>query len=190
MKDAAEKAQRQLEKTEQYEKQITSVCTFQPSINPASVDEILAKNEIYTTQKDIVTRQYMLADIQKERLEKKKQKIIAEENFTFTPKVNKISSFLVEADTNRVNETFDDKFDRLSKKDAQKREIFQEQMKKAYYDQYSFQPAINQISKKLGRRNSLDTLAYNREGQENLRILREVRLCSYGLICRNRSTIC
>jgi len=173
MKDAADKLHRQLEKTEEYERQINSVCTFKPSINPVSSQEILANNEIYTTQKDIVTRQYLLADLQKERLEKKKAQILSEEGCTFAPQINKISSFLVDADATRANETLNDKIERLSKKDAQKKEIYQEQMRKAYYDQFTFQPAINAVSKSLGRKSSIDELAYNREGKEHLRLLRE-----------------
>lgn len=64
-----------------------------------------------------------MADVHKERIKKKVDQILKEENCTFKPAVNKISSFLVEADAERVNETNDDKIERLAKKDAQKREI-------------------------------------------------------------------
>lgn len=70
---------------------------------------------------------------------------------------------MVEADSERANERLPEKIDRLSRQDAQKREIFQEQMRKAYYDQFSYKPEINEISKGIGRRSSLETLAYNKE---------------------------
>ena len=35
--------------------------------------------------------------------------------------------------------------------DLEKRELVQEQISKAYYEKFNFQPEINEISKKIGR---------------------------------------
>ena len=142
-----------MKQSEEYESQLTSMCTFKPNVNPISRsnDAILASNDMYAVQKDIVTRQYLMADIQRENLQRKAAQIIAQEGCTFVPKINRISQFLIEADPQRTNENSYEKVDRLSRKDAQKREIFQEQMHKAHYDQYTFKPEINKISKDLGK---------------------------------------
>jgi len=153
MKDAADKVYKKMRQVEEYETQLTSTCTFKPNVHPISRsnDAILAGNDLYTMQKDIVTRQYLMADMQRENLQKRAAEIIAKEGCTFAPKINQISQFLIEADPQRVNESEAERIERLSKKDAQKREIFQEQMQKAHYDQYTFKPEINKISKDIGK---------------------------------------
>ena len=118
MKDAAEKAYKKMQSVEQYQNELSSICTFKPSINPISGnnDEILSNNDIYKYQKDIVSRQYLMSDIHKDKMEKKIAQMIKEENVTFNPKVDQISNFLMEADAERSNETLDQKIERLSKK--------------------------------------------------------------------------
>jgi len=175
MKDAADKVYKKMKQAEQYETQLTSTCTFKPNVHPISRsnDAILSNNDLYVMQKEVVTRQYILADIQRENQQKRAAEIIAQEGCTFAPKINKISQFLIEADPQRVHESEAERIERLSKKDAVKKEIFQEQMQKMHYEQYTFKPEINQISKDIGKKTTIDDLAYNRDAKEHLRILRE-----------------
>jgi len=185
MKDAADKVYKKMKQAEQYETQLTSTCTFKPNVHPISRsnDAILSNNDLYVMQKEVVTRQYILADIQRENQQKKAAEIIASEGCTFVPKINKISQFLIEADPQRVNESEAERLERLSKKDAQKKEIFQEQMQKLHYEQYSFKPEINQISKDIGKKTTVDDLAYNRDAKEHLRILREKSIDNMLTMC-------
>jgi len=173
LRDAADKPYKRALQAEQYHNVISATCTFKPSINPTSGEDILENNDVYKYQKDMVARQYLMSDIQKEKIERKVAKMIEEEKCTFNPSINKISNFLVEADAERANETPEQRMERLSKKDAVKREIFQEQMQKAYYDQFSFQPEINEISKGIGKKTSLDCLAYNKEGKQHIKMMQE-----------------
>jgi len=63
-----------------------------------------------------VTRQCLMADTLKEKLEKKAAQIKGEENCFFAPKINKITQFIMEADPERVDEKMKDKIQRLAKK--------------------------------------------------------------------------
>ena len=118
VKDAHDKVYKRMKAAEDYQNEVARSCTFKPDINPISKanDEILEQNEIYKYTKDFVTRQNILAQVSKERFDKKVTKILEEENCTFNPKISKISEFLVEADPDRANETAGQRIDRLSKK--------------------------------------------------------------------------
>lgn len=116
IKDAHEKVYKRMKAAEDYQNEISRSCTFKPEINPISKEEILEQNEIYKFNKDFVTRQNLLAQVSKEKFEKKAMKILEEENCTFAPRISKISEFLVEADPDRANETLEQKIERLSKK--------------------------------------------------------------------------
>ena len=115
VKDASEKVFRQGKVAENYMNEISQTCTFNPSINPISKtnEEILQNNSFYKYQKDFVTRQYLMADNLKEKLEKKAKN---EENCNFAPKINKITQFIIEADPERAEETMKEKIERLARK--------------------------------------------------------------------------
>lgn len=118
IQDANEKPYRKDKIAEQINKEQSLVCTFNPSINPCSKsnDEILQNNSFYKYNKDFVTRQYLMADSMKEKLEKKALKIKHEESCYFAPKINKITQFIIEADPERADEKLKDKVERLAKK--------------------------------------------------------------------------
>lgn len=115
LKDADEKFYRQLKAAEEHEKNELKGCTFKPEINP-TYDEILQNNEIYKYNKDFVTRQNVLAKVSKDHLGKTIERVLEEEGCTFSPRINKVSEFLVEADPERANESIEQKFERLSKR--------------------------------------------------------------------------
>lgn len=118
IKDAMEKPYRKDRISEAILKEQSQIYTFNPSINPAlkSNDEILQNNSFYKYHKDFVTRQYIMADSMKEKLEKRAMEIKQEENCYFAPKINKVTQFIIEADPERADEKFKDKIDRLAKK--------------------------------------------------------------------------
>lgn len=120
--DANDKILRQGKSIEALQKELSQICTFNPSVNPTikTNDELLQNNSFYKYQKDFVTRQFLMADSLKEKLEKKTAEIKAEENYNFAPKINKITQFIVEADPERAEEKLIDKVDRLAKKVLEK----------------------------------------------------------------------
>lgn len=134
-------------------------------------DSLLEKNSFYQYQKDFVTRQYLMADLQKEKLETK----IKGEQLDFEPKVNKITKFIMESDPDRAEEKLEDKIERLAKKDFEKREIVRELVSKAYYDKFTFQPEINGVSKIIGKNNNFESLANNKENEMHKKALQEAK---------------
>ena len=118
IRDASDKLYRQGKNNEVVQKEISQMCTFNPSINPAfkTNEELLQNNSFYKYQKDFVTRQYLMADNLKEKLEKKALEIKDEENCFFAPKINKVTQFIMEADPERADEKMKDKIQRLAKK--------------------------------------------------------------------------
>ena len=118
MKDASDKIFEKMKKNEKFQKELGQTCTFTPEINPVSRqnNNLLSENSIYNKEKDFATRQYLMADIIKEKMEKKVAEFIKNENISFAPKINKISKYLIEADPERNDENFEQKFERLSKK--------------------------------------------------------------------------
>jgi len=50
----------------------------------------------------------------------------------------------------------------------------QEQIAKAYYEKFNFQPEINEISKKIGRSNTIDKLANSKDNNDHKKALQEV----------------
>jgi len=67
----------------------------------------------------------------------------------------------MEADPSRASESQKNKIERLSKLDAQKKEIMKEEIKKAYYEKLKFKPKINKISKIIGKRTKVKEMADN-----------------------------
>lgn len=63
-----------------------------------------------------------------------------------------------------------------------KRQITKEQIQKAYYDKFSFQPEINNLSKKIARKRSLDSLAFDKDKCKKKKVLKEVKTKFFDLI--------
>lgn len=130
-------------------------CTFTPQLcystgyETGNIDDFLERQKIYD-------------ELKKDRLERKMSKSIENNQYTYKPKINITSEFLVKADTNRLNEKPSDKFERLSNQNYEK--IIQKrfQLEKNYYSQYEYKPKINEVSRYIGRDHSLTDLANKR----------------------------
>lgn len=117
--------------------------------------------------------QYMMADFMREKKEKLMQEFFRNSEYLFKPQINRQSELIVESNEDRLNEKATEKFARLGQKDFEKNRILKEQLNQIYYEQFTFKPAINPLSKMIARKRSLDTLAYNPERKEKLKQLKE-----------------
>ena len=101
--------------------------------------------------KDFYDRQQAFLEKQIEKREAIKNQHSDHAKCTFKPEINVTSEIIVESDPKRGNETEEDKFMRLYKKDQQKKEVVKEMLEKELYSDYTFQPKINRISKTLAK---------------------------------------
>jgi len=130
-------------------------CTFSPQLCYSTTN---ANGNI----DDFLERQKVYDEIRKDRLDRKMSKSIENNQYTFKPKINLTSEFLVRADSNRINEKSNEKFDRLSTHNYEKILKKKIQLEEFYYSQYDYKPKINETSRYIGRDHSLTDLAFKK----------------------------
>jgi len=127
-------------------------CTFTPQLcysttyANGNIDDFLERQKIYD-------------EIKKDRLERKMSKSIENNQYTFKPKINLTSDFLVKSDANRINENSIDKFERLSNQNYERILKKKIQLEESYYGQFEYKPKINEVSRYIGRENNVDELS-------------------------------
>ncbi len=126
-------------------------CTFSPQLCYSTTQ---ANGNI----DDFLERQKIYQEIRKDRLDRKMSKSIENNQYTYKPKINLTSEFLVRADSNRVNEKSNEKFDRLSTQNYEKILKKKILLEENYYSQYNYKPKINETSRYIGRDHSLTDL--------------------------------
>jgi hypothetical protein len=131
-------------------------CTFSPQLcysttyANGNIDDFLERQKIYN-------------ELRKDRLERKMSKSIENNQYTFKPKINLTSDFLVKLDPNRINENSFDKFERMSNFNYEKNLKKKIKMEESYYGQFEFKPKINEVSKYIGKENNLNDLSNNKK---------------------------
>ena len=131
-------------------------CTFIPQLCYSSTN---ANGNI----DDFLERQKFYNEIRKDRLERKMSMSIENNEYTFKPKINITSDFLVKLDPNRINENSLDKFERMSNFNYEKMLKKKIQMEESYYGQFEFKPKINEVSRHIGKENNLNELSNKKD---------------------------
>lgn len=131
-------------------------CTFAPQLIYLNSDSYIEGNI-----NDFLERQKLYEDLKHQRKQRHLSRSAERKRYTFTPKINLTSEILMKADTKRLQETSEDKIQRLYKINNEKIKQHKEQLSEVYYSQYDFKPKINEVSKYLGRDCNLSTLVNN-----------------------------
>ena len=153
-------------------------CTFAPKLNPMSnylINNNYENKDNYSDEeyndcnenvKDFLERQRMYEELKKEKLEK--NKINNKVNYTFKPEINSNSDLLVKCNPDRCTETSNDKYSRLYQ-DAQRIKQKKEKLENEINSKYDFAPRINELSKYIGKKQSIEELNYvpQKENQMN-----------------------
>jgi hypothetical protein len=151
-------------------------CTFAPKLNPMSnylINNNYENQDNYNNEeyndcnenvKDFLERQRMYEELKKEKLEK--NKINNKVNYTFKPEINSNSDLLVKCDPDRCTETGNDKYSRLYQ-DAQRIKQKKEKLENELNGKYDFVPKINELSKYIGKKQSIEELNYVPPPKEN-----------------------
>jgi hypothetical protein len=137
-------------------------CTFQPNVNPKS-EEILQHLRLYNEDNDFVKRQEIL----NARIQKRKELLQEKENqnnvYSFKPNLNRTSIIIAESNLMRASENHNDKYERLAYKDKQKKEAIHQLIEDQYYQQFRFQPELNDISKSIGQSTNVSDYQWQAE---------------------------
>jgi hypothetical protein len=91
----------------------------------------------------------------------------------FEPSINRISDYLMEANPDRILETETEKWNRLSKLDAERKQLLKLEINRAHYDKISFRPKIDNISKAIGKRTKVADMADNSEAILHKKLIKE-----------------
>jgi hypothetical protein len=153
-------------------------CTFTPQLcysiafANGNIDDFLERQKIYN-------------EIKKDRLERKMSKSIENNQYTFKPKINLTSDFLVRSDPNRINENSIDKFERMSNLNYEKILKKKIQLEESYYGQFEYKPKINEVSRHIGKENNLnDTLNKKSSGKSkdyrSEKIKEQIQECTFN----------
>jgi hypothetical protein len=110
--------------------------------------------------KDFLERQKAL----QEKLRVKREQMIErlQASYTFKPSIDRTSQYITESNKERIR----DKLEERLNGDGKKRLELQEDLAKQHYSQFTYEPVINQLSKKLGRSSSLSEIAFGHSSKE------------------------
>ncbi|KAG0566104.1 hypothetical protein KC19_7G039000 [Ceratodon purpureus] len=143
-------------------------CTFTPEINP-NTDYILSGSELDGCS--FLTRQQQFLRKLEER---KRQKEMEGGQCTFRPNIGNASVILQCSPLQDGNEeTLDERLERLSHRDSQRRFHIRQRISDNYYSQFKFQPKIDQVSRMLSPSTNLHELYKNEKGKRSKEVLQQ-----------------
>jgi hypothetical protein len=143
---------------EDYYTERTNVNTYR---NPLECDQNI----------NFINRQEQFSSMRKQKIEQHAIKL--SNNCTFKPAINFTSEILVDSDPQRSMESQMEKYERLSYKDAKKRELSQKAIKKQMMESCPFKPSINTVSKTLGRQITVQEMANDEQRKINIHAISE-----------------
>lgn len=186
LRDAHDKIERRLRTAESIGREEVQKYPFAPRLSVTS--ELAAGSVNFPgAHQSFMERQQAHLERARSRQEYLLTEAESDPHCTFRPKIAKKSEYIVDAMPDRVAETPESKFKRMSREEHIKREQIKAQLETDFYAKYNFEPQINPISKQIGRSASLNELAYNKEGQREKKLkaeaLAEEQHCSFQPIC-------
>ena len=158
--------ERKLKLAEQYS--IEDQCTFIPQITSYSSN--LDTKDFLERQKELQKKIKLKREQMLERLHS---------SYTFKPSIDKTSQFITDSNKERSK----DKLEERLNKDGQRKLELQAHLKEEHYSRYTYEPKINQISKKLGRSSSLNEIAYSNAAKEAKKKVAEEKAAEQERTC-------
>ncbi|OMJ78671.1 hypothetical protein SteCoe_21478 [Stentor coeruleus] len=106
------------------------------------------------------------------------------EELSFKPRINLNSNFIANYKHKYAQETMDDKICRISSQAALKKQNMKKQINNDYYEKYTFEPKINNISKQLAKSTNMidyqEELKNKRKIQAQASVAELQRICSFS----------
>lgn len=133
--------------------------------------------------KDFLERQKAL----QEKLQKKREQMMErlQASYTFKPNIDRTSQYITEGNKDRSR----DKLEERLNKDGKRKQELQENLSNAHYSQFTYEPAINPLSKKLARSSSLSEIAYSTSAKEAKKRIAEEKAAEIEKKCKFTPTI-
>lgn len=103
------------------------------------------------------------------------------QELSFKPSINMNSNFIANYKYKYAQETVDEKLNRISAQAALKKKHMKDQINNDYYEKYTFEPKINNISKQLAR--STNMLDYQEELKTKRKIQAQASVAELQKIC-------
>jgi len=141
---------------EAHTKEERAELTFEPAISD-NTQKILSQNKMFKV--GFLARQEAYSRASKER--KQAAQVEYDEELTFNPDIGNADEILEKKHDPRVKESFLERVERLSLKDAERKRAMNAQIEEEYYSQFTFRPEIDGHSKKLGRAATSEELYRN-----------------------------
>lgn len=132
---------------------------------------------------DFLERQKAL----QEKLKSKREQMIErlQSSYTFKPNIDKTSQYIAESNKDRSK----DKLEERLNNDGRKKLELQENLKNQHYSQFTYEPTINQLSKKLGKSSSLSEIAFSLSSKEAKKKVAEEKAAEIERKCSFTPTI-
>lgn len=160
-----ESVERRQKLMEQYSLDDKYTFTPQISISPSGNAQDFLERQKALQEKLRLKREQMV-----ERLQK---------SYTFKPNIDRTSQYIADSNRERSREKTEDRLN----KDGQKKIELHSHLQSTHYAQYTYEPKINPISKRLGRSSSLSEIAYSQSVKEAKKRIAEEKAAEQEKIC-------
>jgi hypothetical protein len=136
--------------------------SFKPRLNKNS--EKIVEQKVGEDGGGFMARQVQVAEAQKRHREALLAQLKAEDECKFKPDIGNAEEFLALTRPDLVTESSNSRINRMSVEESEKRRAAQADAEKEYYNQFNYQPEINQLSKRRGRAHTVEEHYKDEEG--------------------------
>jgi len=136
--------------------------SFKPRLNKNS--EKIVEQKVGEDGGGFMARQAQVAEAQKRHREALIAQLKLEDECKFKPDIGNAEEFLALTRPDLVTESAESRINRMSVEESEKRRAAQADAEKEYYNQFNYQPEINQLSKRRGRAHTVEEHYKDEEG--------------------------
>ena len=156
------------------------------------VEQSIEENYTFTPQisynpsvsaKDFLERQKAL----QQKLQMKREQMMErlQSSYTFKPNIDRTSQYMTEGNKERAKNKLEERLN----SDGRRKQELQENLAKVHYSQFTYEPSINPLSKKLGRSSSLSEIAFSTSAKEAKKRVAEEKAAEIEKKCSFTPTI-
>ena len=136
--------------------------SFKPRLNKNS--EKIVEHKVGEDGGGFMARQAQVAETQKRHRDALIAQLKLEDECKFKPDIGNAEEFLALTRPDLVTESATSRINRMSVEESEKRRAAQADAEKEYYNQFNYQPEINQLSKRRGRAHTVEEHYKDEEG--------------------------
>ena len=174
VRDAVSGAAKKMKRVEAWQGKEAAEYRFHPTLTEKT-QQIIGEMGDYDPSVDFLTRQEMLVEKQKKRADDRRAQQSKEDviRCKFKPDIGASEQILQQNQPHRLQESQEERIERLSNKDRETIIKKREGISTQYYSQFKHKPEINKISQNLGRAMTVDELFENERNKRIKRLARD-----------------